>query len=233
MHADDSERSSMVEAYVGSWQPILTSGKAAKAMDIALDVATRLRERERIEAAVVAASRQTAYPKSTHWQPSGVAQGYAGLAIMSGHLYACFPDDDWDAIGHGYLVLAVRDIESRSYLPTGIFGGLSGLAFAAWSLSQGGKRYRKLLAAVEEVLLPQAIGLANRLAIQKKDVSVGQFDLISGLSGVGAYLLCRKDEPQVATALRGVLSSLVALTAEEEGLPRWYTPAHLLGDEKT
>ena len=223
----------MSKAYGCSWQPALTSGKAAAAVDIALDVATRLRERERIEAAVVAASRQTAYPKSTHWQPSGVAQGYAGLAIMSGHLYACFPDDDWDAIGHGYLELAVRDMERRSYLPTGIFGGLSGLAFAAWSLSQGGKRYRKLLAAVEEVLLPQAIGLANRLAIQKKDVSVGQFDLISGLSGVGAYLLCRKDEPQVATALRGVLSSLVALTAEEEGLPRWYTPAHLLGDEKT
>jgi hypothetical protein len=45
--------------------------------------------------------------------------------------------------------------------------------------------------------------------------------------------LCRKDEPQVAIALRGVLSSLVAVTEVEEGLPRWYTPAHLLGDEKT
>jgi len=220
------------KAYGCSWQPALTSGKAAAAVDIALDVATRLRERERVEAAVVAASRQTAYPKSTHWQPPGVAQGYAGLAIMSGYLNACFPDDDWDAIGHGYLELAVRDMERRSYLPAGIFGGLSGLAFAAWSLSQGGKRYRKLLAAVEEVLLPQAIGLANRLAIQKKDVSVGQFDLISGLSGVGAYLLCRKDEPHVA-ALSAVLKSLVAVTEVEEGLPRWYTPAHLLGDEKT
>jgi lantibiotic biosynthesis protein len=202
-------------------------------VDIALHVATRLRERERVEDAVVATMQQTAYPQSAHWQPSGVAQGYAGLAIMCNYLNACFPADEWDVIGHGYLELAVRDMESRSYLPTGIFGGLSGLAFAAWSLSQGGKRYRKLLTTLDEALLPQAIDLAQRLTIQKKDVSVGQFDLISGLSGVGAYLLCRKDESQIAAALRAVLRSLVALTEAEEGLPRWYTPVHLLGDEKT
>jgi hypothetical protein len=223
----------MVEAYGGSWRPALTSGKAATAMDVALHVADRLRERERVEGAVVAAMQQTDYPKSTHWQPSGVAQGYAGLAIMCSYLNACFPADEWDVIGHGYLELAVRDMESRTYLPAGIFGGLSGLAFAAWSLSQGGKRYGKLLAALDEALLPQTIGLAQRLTMQKKNVSVGQFDLISGLSGVGAYLLCRKDEPHVAAALSVVLKSLVAVTEVEEGLPRWYTPAHLLGDEKT
>src|ERR1051326_2361377 len=126
----------MVEAHDGSWQPVLTEGQAARAVDIALDVAPRLREQERVEAAVAAASRQTAYPQSTHWHPAGVAQGYAGLAIMCSYLDACFPDKEWDAIGHTYLELAVRDMERRSYLPTGIFGGLSGLAFAAWSLSQ-------------------------------------------------------------------------------------------------
>ncbi|HYU73760.1 MAG TPA: hypothetical protein VEL31_13860, partial [Ktedonobacteraceae bacterium] len=83
----------MFEAEGYSWQPVLTSSKAARAVDIALHVATRLRKRELVEAAVVAAMQQTAYPKSTHWQPSGVAQGYAGLAIMCGYLDACFPDE--------------------------------------------------------------------------------------------------------------------------------------------
>src|SRR6266581_2230842 len=221
----------MLETDSYSWQVVLTS--SASAVDIARQAAARLREQDRIETAVVAAMQQTAYPKSIHWYPSGVAQGYAGLAIMCSYLDACFPDEDWDGIGYRYLELAVRDVESRSYLPTGIFAGLSGLAFAAWSLSQGGKRYGKLLAALDEALLPQTIGLAHRLVIQKKDVSFGQFDVITGLSGVGAYLLCRKDEPQVAAPLRAVLKSLVALTAEEEELPRWYTPVHLLGDEKT
>jgi len=202
-------------------------------MDVALHVADRLRERERIEDAVVATMQQTAFPQSAHWQPSGVAQGYAGLAIMCSYLAACFPEKEWDAIGHSYLELAVRDMESRTYLPTGIFGGLSGLAFAAWSLSQGGKRYGKLLTAIDEALLSQTIGLAQRLTMQKKDVSVGQFDVISGLSGVGAYLLCRKDEPRITTALNAILKGLVAVTAIEDGLPRWYTPARLLGDEKT
>src|SRR5690242_15245615 len=123
----------MFEADDCSWHPVLTSDMAARAVDIALDVSTRMSERERVEAAVVAAKRQTAYPKSTHWQPSGVAQGYAGLAIMCGYLDACFPADDWDVIGHSYLELAARDLERQSYVPAGMFAGLSGLAFAAWS----------------------------------------------------------------------------------------------------
>jgi lantibiotic biosynthesis protein len=213
------------------WQSMLEPSQAKAAVAIAREVASRLQDRDRVEVAVVAATQQTAYPKSVHWQPYGVAQGYAGLAIMCGYLDACFPDEDWDIIGHRYLELAARDAEQLFYLHAGLFAGLSGLAFATWYLSQDGKRYRKLLAAVEEALLPQAIELANRLAAQKKDVSVGQFDLISGLSGVGAYLLCRKEDPQVAATLRAVLQGLVEMTKEEAGLPCWYTPASLLWEE--
>jgi lantibiotic biosynthesis protein len=214
-----------------SWQPILEPTQTTTAVSIAKEVAARLRERDKIEAAVVAAAQQTAYPKSVHWQPYAIAQGYAGMAIMCGYLDACFPHQDWDVMSYLYIEIAARAIEEQSYPPTGLFSGLSGLAFATWYLSQCGKRYRKLLAAVEEVLLPQTVALANRLAAQKKDVSVGQFDLISGLSGVGTYLLCRKENPGSATALRSVLKALVELTREEAGLPRWYTPAHLLWEE--
>jgi hypothetical protein len=221
----------MLDSRSHSWHSILEPSQATMAVAIAREVASRLQVRDQVEAAVVAATQQTAYPKSVHWQPYGVAQGYAGLAIMCGYLDACFPGEDWDVIGYHYIETAARAAERTNYLPADLFSGLSGLAFATWYLSQDGKRYRKLLAAVEEVLLPQTIELANRLATQKKDVSVGQFDLISGLSGVGAYLLCRKEDPQVAATLRAVLNGLVELTKEEAGLPRWYTPAHLLWEE--
>src|SRR5207245_2564032 len=100
------------------------------------------------------------------------------------------------------LETAVRNAEQHPYLQAGMCVGLAGLAFASWCLSQGGKRYRKLQAALEEQLLPQTVALANDLAGQKGDVSVNQFDLISGLSSIGAYLLCRKDVPQGAETIR-------------------------------
>lgn len=214
------------------WHSVLTASQAATAENIAREVASRLRERKRLEAALAAAIQQTEFPRSIHWQDYGVAQGYAGLAIMCSSLNACFPKEDWDVVGYNLLETAVRDAEQYPYLQAGMCVGLAGLAFASWCLSQGGKRYRKLQAALEEHLLPQTTALANQLAEQKKDVSVGQFDLISGLSSIGAYLLCRKDVPEVAETLRAVLRSLVELTREEGGLPRWYTPASLIGDEE-
>lgn len=214
-----------------SLELLLDAGLADRALSIARDVADRLRERNQVEAAVVAAVEQTAFPKSLHWQPHGVAQGYAGLAIMCGYLDACFPDEDWDVIGHNCIEIAARSIERQNFRYTGLFSGLSGLAFATWYLSRDGKRYRKLLVALEEQLLPQVIELANNLYGQKRDISVGQFDVISGLSGVGAYLLCRQEEPGTMTALKIILRAFVEMTKEEAGLPRWYSPAHLLWEE--
>ena len=221
----------MRDASNGSWQPMLTSEQAAAAVEVARDVAFRLRERDCVEAAIVAAAQQTAFPKSTHWEAPGVAQGYAGLAIMCSYLDACFPDDDWDAIGHEYLTFAAQGAERQTYLPTGLFSGLSGLAFAAWSLSRRGTRYRKLIASIEEAFLPQTVALAEQLSQQRHGVSVGQFDVISGLAGVGAYLLCRRDAAAPAAALQAVLRSFVALTQEEAGVPRWHTPPRLMADE--
>ena len=59
------------------------------------------------------------------------------------------------------------------------------------------------------------------------------WDLISGLTGVGAYLLARGAEED---ALRAILAALVALSADDaDGRPRWSTPHaalhHSLRDE--
>ena len=45
------------------------------------------------------------------------------------------------------------------------------------------------------------------------------FDAISGLSGVGIYLLARRDTPNPCPALVAVLSALIELTNVDDGLP--------------
>src|SRR5688572_15823179 len=120
----------------GRWSRALGPEQAARAVTVAEEVATRLRDRELIEAANAAAARQTAYPQSVYWEPHGIAQGDAGLALMCGYLDACFPDEGWDATAHSYLTLAARGAERSGYLAAGLFSGLGGLAFAAWHLSR-------------------------------------------------------------------------------------------------
>jgi hypothetical protein len=214
-----------------AWQRVLEPEKARAALSMARTVASRLRERSQIEAAVAAAEKQTAYPLGVRWLPHGVAQGYAGLSILWGYLDACFKDEGWDRVGHHHLEWAARGAEQRDFLPASLFSGLSGLAFATWYLSRGGTRYRRMLAAVEEALFPETDNIAEELAQSKQGVPLSHFDVISGLAGAGAYLLCRREQPGAAAALKRVLVSLVEMSAEEDGLPRWHTPARLMFDD--
>jgi hypothetical protein len=197
---------------------------------VALEVAGRSTEPARIEAALSAANRQTHFPNGLHWDPAGVAQGDAGLALLCAYVDACSPGQGWDFTAHGFLETAARAAERNGVRPTGLFTGLSGLAFVAWSLSRDGARYQRLLLELEDALLPQATRLAEAL-VGSEGVPVGDFDLISGLSGVGAYLLCRLDRPEVRAALEGVLSGLVALTRPGRATPAWYTPPALMADQ--
>src|SRR5207237_6489540 len=52
-------------------------------------------------------------------------------------------------------------------------------------------------------------------------------DVVSGLSGIGAYFLARADED----SLRPILERLVRLIRAEGSVPAWHTPPELLTDE--
>jgi hypothetical protein len=221
----------MPNVQVRSWRSVLQGEQAQAAKTMAREVAIRLRDPGRAAAAAAAAVQQTGFPQTSHWQPYAVAQGNAGLAVLFAQCDACFPVEGWDSIGHRHIALAARDAERSAHISPGIFSGLSGLAFAAWQLSRGGSRYRNLLESLEETLLPETLALIHDLADWRLDVNVGDFDAISGLSGIAAYLLCRRGTPVVANTLRALVASLVAMTQEDAGIPRWYTPGHLMWDE--
>jgi hypothetical protein len=219
------------EAPSKAWQALLAAEQREVALSVAQDVAARLCWSDKVDAAVAAARQQTTLPNSLHWPPHSVSQGYAGLALMCGHLDACFPGEHWDVVGHQYLDLAVRDLNDSPYFPLGVHAGLSGLALTTWFLSRRGRRYRTLQTTLDAMLAKRIPPFASSLAGQH-GVSEPQFDLISGAAGIGAYLLCRPDHPDLALALTEVLRALIALTREEAGLPHWHTPAHLLMDPK-
>jgi len=218
-------------APVKSWQPVLTGKLATAASFAGREVCVRLSVPSRVEEAAAAMQAQTAFPQFAHWAPYSVAQGYAGLALLWSYLDAIFPEEGWDVTARQHLALAVRDFEGRSNLPAGLFSGLSGVAFSAWQLSRQDTRYLRLLSALDGEVFPQAITLANGL-LGQHGVAVHDFDVISGLSGVGAYLLCRRQEPGAKAALSAVVQAFVHLSGEDSGVPHWHTPVHHLWDEE-
>lgn len=203
---------------------------ARRALEIAKDVTKRLRDRERLLAANRAAVEQTRFPRTIYWEPYGIAQGDAGIALLCSYLDACFPSEEWDVVGHDYLTWAVQAADNAACPPLGLFGGLAGLAFAARSLSRDGTRYRGLLDTLDANLSARALDQARTL-VGRHGVAVSEFDLITGLSGIGAYFLYRGFGPPVDVALRATLKGIVTLTDTKDGVPHWYTPSHLIADE--
>jgi hypothetical protein len=213
-----------------SWAPVVADRIAARALGVAREAAGRLRDRNRLLAANRAAANQTQFPEMVYWQPFGQAQGDAGLALVCSYLDACFPSEEWDVTGHDYLTWAARGAEEAGCPPLGLFSGLAGLVFAARALSRGGTRYQQLCGSGDASLCSQVLEAAGSLR-ERHGLRVSEFDLITGLSGVGAYLLKWAHEPPADVALRAVLDALVALTEATDGLPHWYTPRHLIADE--
>ncbi|MEU8138662.1 lanthionine synthetase C family protein [Streptodolium elevatio] len=210
------------------WVRALSAETAADALAAARDVANRLRDPEAPKAATTAALEQSKYPEYIRWAPHDLAQGDIGLAVLFGQLDACFPGSGWDAEAHRCLASGARATEWIPHLPPGLFGGLGGVAFAARMLSREGTRYRRLLAELDRGLLPQAERGAEHLR-HATGCSVGAFDVISGLSGTGAYLLLGQKDPAVQSTLRKVLGALVALCGEQAGVPNWHTPYESMG----
>jgi hypothetical protein len=217
---------------------------------VASEVGSRVADPARVAAAVAAAARETAHPASVHWRDHAVGQGHAGLALLFGALDRHDPGRGWDRTAHQHLTLAARAIEGVARPPAGLFAGLAGLGLVASCLAGDGARYRRLLATLDQALVarvpalvagPGAAGQARpaggpvgpRARGPDGGVAVRDVDLISGLAGVGAYLLLRRGRPGVEAALRRVLGSLVDLTGSDEDGPRWRTPpSQLSADER-
>jgi class I lanthipeptide synthase len=215
------------------WSIALAPDRRPDALATARDVAMRVTDRGRIDAAIVAALERTQFPNSVHWEPSGVAQGDAGLALLCAYLDRYFPTEGWDVVGHGFLAAAATHAEQAALGP-GLFSGLAGLGFVAAELGRDGTRYVRLSSTLDAALLPATAELARALRGHDRGLPVSQFDAISGLSGIGAYLLTRRRRPDVDAALVGLLEALVDLTrASADGPPRWFTPVELIFDETT
>jgi hypothetical protein len=197
-----------------SWRPVLTGADAESARAVALDVASRLAARER-----GAEDRSAA----------GLGSPDSSIALVCAQLDRLLPDAGWDRAAHVHLTAAAEAAE-REGAPLGLFDGAAGLGFAAQRLAAGRRRYRTLLTAIDGALARGVVERSAGLAAAN-GTPAGGWDLISGITGIGAYLLTRRDQPAARAALDETLAALADLMRETDGAPRWATRPEQLHED--
>src|SRR5262249_17874924 len=178
---------------------------AGAAGEVAARVVARLADPGILRAAIVASDAQTTLPATVGWRGHTLAAGLAGAALLFAAADARWPDGGWDAVGHRHLRAACSALEAAPRAGMSLYGGLAGVGYAAVALAAGRDRYARLLRSVDAALLPQAVRAARSLA-DVDGCPVGAFDLISGLTGVGVYLLGRRSDRDAREVLELLLA---------------------------
>ena len=190
------------------WRCVLPDDVAVRAVEVATEIADRLRA-----------------PDVVGGADHEVIEAAIGAALLHGQLDSQRPGQDWDRTAHELLAYATRIVEGTTPTSAGLFGGLSGVAYGAWTLSHDGVRYQRLIAGLEHNINATAATTADFLARSPVGPASYLSDVITGLAGIGRYLLCRNDnEP----TLRKVLAALVELCGSDGDLPHWHVPPRSL-----
>jgi class I lanthipeptide synthase len=150
--------------------------------------------------------------------PQSLANGAAGIALL--HIErARTGQGDWNT-AHAWICAAANgDISAGPN--ASIYFGAPALAFVV--AAHGSGRYARALAHLRSAtatLTRRRLDHAHARIDRGDRPALAEFDLIRGLTGLGAYYLHCEPEHELITA---VLTYLVRLTEPIRGLPGWWT----------
>lgn len=166
------------------------------------------------------------------WQDLALASGYPGVSLAFTGRVAPGPEDL--ARGHAYLLRAMRATAASAHPPQGIYTGPGAVAVAVLLAHRATGGYRSALERLDD---HQRRLVRNSLPDVRDTLlpTNGAFEVVRGMSGIGRYLLARRE--QCEPELRLVLTYLSRMahgdiTHRGHRVPRWWTwAAPKLGQE--
>ena len=191
------------------------------------DVAARLADPQAVVARLTDPGNVRSLPEGMsppQWHPMSLGDGYPGIALLFAELG--HDDGEHHVTAHRYLSLAAQRLDRSD--PGALFVGGPALAFAAAAAVRRPGEYGKLLAALDgwvDRLVRSRLRLEHeRLAAGRAGTSFSAYDVITGVTGMGRYLLGRREAAR--PPLTEILEYLVALTrplvADGVELPGWW-----------
>lgn len=229
-HDTVAQRQEVLQSEKKGWNVFLPEPLRSQALDAATLVAERLREPEQVLAIAQKALPQSVLAKRL--TPEGMVFGVGGIAFPCAYFAHCFPDQGWDRIAHRYL-----DSRTQPYSLTGasLFSMTSGMAMILALLSENGRRYRQTLIGLHTLLCDQIRSLPCRSG-EGAGIAEREYDLISGATGVLAYLLTiDSPEEHLSAAIEKLLEYLIRLAETDPKSKRegWYISQQYIPLEAT
>jgi lantibiotic modifying enzyme len=216
------------------WQSFLSEPFSTYTRDAALLIAEQMRDPEFVSETAILTGQRSIYP-SSGWLATCLANGDAGMAMMYGYLEKCFPGQGWEALAQVYLRRAAAATQHTQLIFPGLFAGTAGMAVAIATLNNNGQRYRKMLDRLHAGLCTQVLQRNWQGAREQDGVADSDYDVVSGASGVLAYLVSIKSpNEQVLSAVETLLRYLLWLAepGQPHNLERWYVPPALLATDR-
>jgi class I lanthipeptide synthase len=198
-----------------NWRPLLQGSQADQALRTVREIAD----------ALPAAADTTA-----EFRHASLAGGRAGEALFYGYLALHTGDEPAADLAAERLDQSVEALASTPMSPS-LYSGFPGVA---WTLEHLQRRLFESgpeeEAAEEEEADPFLEIDEALLGPLGRSPWAGEYDLISGLSGLGVYALERLPRPTAATMLEGIVDRLAELADRlDEGLA-WFTQPERLPD---
>jgi lantibiotic biosynthesis protein len=185
-----------------SWEPLLT-GDLAEQADLAVSA--------------ISEALQGPLPDVNSYSLSA---GHSGVALFFGYLSLARSEEKFADLASEHLSQAVDSVAADPSPALGLFSGLSGLGWTWHHLSQilGEETDASATAELDEIILE-----AVRATPWEWD-----WDLISGLAGIGLYALSHPEPSFAEEAARQVVDRLAELAIECPTGIAWRTEAGLM-----
>ncbi|GGK13439.1 hypothetical protein GCM10010124_02490 [Pilimelia terevasa] len=159
------------------------------------------------------------------WKHQSLAKGHAGIALL--HIQRARSGRGTWATAHAWLTSAAS-VDLSVAENASLYIGAPAVAYAVHAAGDDSERYeatRRKLAGLVARLAYQRVDQAHARMDRRELPELREFDLLGGLTGLGALLLQSQPEGE---ALAAILSYLVRLArpirADGVDLPGWWTP---------
>lgn len=199
-----------------NWRPLLQGPQADQALRTVREIADAL---------------PTAADSTLDFRQASLASGRAGEALFYGYLALHTGEEAAADRAAGLLDRVVEDLASTPMSPS-LYSGFPG---AAWTLEHLQKRLFESEPAdtaeggAEEEEADPFLEIDEALnGPLGRSPWTGEYDLISGLSGLGVYALERLPRPSAASMLERIVDRFAELAEHMDEGVAWFTPPERL-----
>ncbi|ATY57361.1 TPA: lanthionine synthetase C family protein [Staphylococcus argenteus] len=141
--------------------------------------------------------------ETDYFEPSTLSHGIPGIILFLDAYQKVF-DINTEQIVYKFVMKLAPYLQNGQY-NNSLFGGLSGIAFSMDIASQNGRNYQKILNNIDDVIVNEIESDIDQ--ILQEPLNPLNYDTISGLAGIGRYLLNRIDvSDKNVKALKSILT---------------------------